>query len=240
MKIWITNSGYRVIQILSGRSNVFLVTDGKKNILVDTSPKFMWRLLQKRLKKLNVSTIDYLIITHVHFDHAANANRIRKKYKARIIIHKNEAHCLVSGKNAPTGGTNALTRILMKMVAKKFFSASGFEPCSYDLSVDDTYDLKDIGYNGSIIHTPGHTCGSLSVIIDDEVALVGDTLFGIFKWSVFPPFAEDTGLLIKSWGKLLQTKCPVFIPSHGTVNERSLVQHDYNKRTEKKDLKQVW
>ena len=239
MKTWITGSGYRIIQILSGRSNVFLLTDGEKRILVDTSPEFMWRLLQKRLKKLNVSTIDYLILTHVHFDHAANANRIREKYKARVVIHKNEAPCLVSGNNAVTGGTNVFTRILMKIAAKTFFSSAGFEPCSYDLLVDDSCDLKDLGFKGSIIHTPGHTSGSLSVIIDDEVAMVGDTLFGIFRWSVFPPFAEDTDLLLKSWGKLLQTNCSVFLPSHGTADSRSLVQQDYNERLRKKDLQAV-
>ncbi|MCX6243685.1 MAG: hypothetical protein NTU98_03175 [Bacteroidetes bacterium] len=35
---------------------------------------------------------------------------------------------------------------------------------------------------------------------------------------------------MKSWGKLLETDCSWFIPSHGTANSRSLVQEDYNKR----------
>ena len=81
-----------------------------------------------------------------------------------------------------------------------------------------------------MIHTPGHTAGSMSLIIDDELAVVGDTMFGVFRWSVFPPFAEDEKLMIKSWGRLLETKCSEFIPSHGTANSRLSVQKEYNKR----------
>jgi flavorubredoxin len=37
MKTWQTKSGYKVIQVLAGRSNVFLLTNGEQNILVDTA-----------------------------------------------------------------------------------------------------------------------------------------------------------------------------------------------------------
>ncbi|HBL74567.1 MAG: hypothetical protein A2W90_20990 [Bacteroidetes bacterium GWF2_42_66] len=49
-------------------------------------------------------------------------------------------------------------------------------------------------------------------------------MFGVLKWSVFPPYAEDEELMIESFGKLLETKCPEFLPSHGTA---ILVQKDY-------------
>jgi hydroxyacylglutathione hydrolase len=96
--------------------------------------------------------------------------------------------------------------------------------------VNSSLDLKEFGFEAYIIHTPGHTIGSMSIVVDNEVALVGDTLFGIFKWSVFPPYANDVKQLVKSWGILLDTNCPVFIPSHGSANSRSLVQNDYDKR----------
>ena len=51
MKTWTTRSGYRIIQILSGRSNVFLLTNGKINFLIDTSSGRLWSKLQKRLAK---------------------------------------------------------------------------------------------------------------------------------------------------------------------------------------------
>jgi hydroxyacylglutathione hydrolase len=230
MKTWTTKSGYRIIQILSGRSNVFLLTNGKINILIDTSMGRLWNKLQKRLEKSGIAQIDYLILTHAHFDHAANANRIKIKYGASVIIHKDEANFLAKGDNIIPQGTTLLTRPLVNLAGKRFFSLMEYEPCQCDISVDNSLDLTEMGINACIIHTPGHTCGSVSVIVENEIALVGDAMFGIFKGSVFPPYAEQPDVMVQSWGKLIQTGCRLFIPSHGTANSRSLVEEDYYKR----------
>jgi glyoxylase-like metal-dependent hydrolase (beta-lactamase superfamily II) len=230
MKIWSTSSGYKIFQILSGRSNVFLITNNQVNLLVDTGPEFMWKILQKRLEGLQVNQIDLLILTHSHFDHAANAARIKEKYNSKVIIHKAETNYLTAGDNILPAGTNNITRFLVKILAKQFKSIVRFPACSYDLTFDDFFDLTDHGFNGYLIHTPGHTQGSISVIIDNEIALVGDTMFGVFWWTVFPPFASDQDLMLNSWGKLLKTNCRIFIPSHGSANMRILVEKDHYKR----------
>lgn len=54
LKTWETKSGHKIIQVLSGRSNVFLLKNEGKNILVDTSTKYMWYLLKRRLNHLNI------------------------------------------------------------------------------------------------------------------------------------------------------------------------------------------
>jgi len=229
MRIWNTSGGHTITQILSGRSNVFLLTNGEKNILIDTSPKYKWKKLEKRLKLLEVDLIDYLILTHTHYDHAENAKKIRDKYGAKVIVHSDEASYLASGENIVPGGTNVITKFIIRLLAKQFLSAARYEPCQYDYLVDSTFDLKNFGFNAYILHTPGHTIGSMSIIIDDNIAIVGDAMFGVFKWSVFPPYANNITQMIDSWGKLLKTNCLVFIPAHGSANSRSLVQKEYNR-----------
>ena len=229
MRIWNTSGGHTITQILSGRSNVFLLTNGEKNILIDTSPKYKWKKLEKRLKLLEVDLIDYLILTHTHYDHAENAKKIRDKYGAKVIVHSDEASYLASGENIVPGGTNVITKFIIRLLAKQFLSAARYEPCQYDYLVDSTFDLKKFGFNAYILHTPGHTIGSMSIIIDDNIAIVGDAMFGVFKWSVFPPYANNITQMIDSWGKLLKTNCLVFIPAHGSANSRSLVQKEYNR-----------
>lgn len=230
MKCWKTKSGYLIIRVLSGRSNVFLLTDGNKNILIDTSVKILWGRLLNNLDKLGINSIDYLVLTHAHFDHVANANRIKNKFGSKVIIQKEDAEYLFVGKNAIFKGTTLITRPLVKAFGKRFLNRFKYDPCEYDLLVDDRFDLKEFGFNAYLMHNPGHTGGSMSFIVDDEIAIVGDAMFGIFHRSVFPPFAVDIAKMIESWGKLLETNCSLFLPSHGSANERLLVEMDYKKR----------
>jgi hydroxyacylglutathione hydrolase len=230
MKCWTTSGGHKVIRVLSGRSNVFLLTNGQDNILIDTSPAFMWKTLQSRLKRLRIEKIDLLILTHSHFDHAANAQRIKEKYKVRVILHQSESGFLETGDNILPVGTNRITRFMVRVFARQFRSFARYQPCESDFTFDNIYDLSDFGFNAFIIHTPGHTQGSISLIIDNEIALVGDTMFGIFWWTIFLPFASDQDQMFSSWEKLLNTKCKIFIPSHGYPNKRSLVEKDFIKR----------
>lgn len=74
-----------------------------------------------------------------------------------------------------------------------------------------------------------HEEGSISVIIDNEIAIVGDTMFGVLFGSVFSPFADNVQSIIKSWKRLLDTNCKWFLPSHGTGNSRVLLQSQYHK-----------
>ena len=233
MKKWVTRTGYEITRVLSGRSNVFLLSAGNRNILIDTSVARNWGKLRKKLSRLNVDTIDYLILTHAHFDHAANAKRIKEKFNSTVIIQKEEESCLSGGTNIVPRGTVLLTRILVKMLEKRFAGKFNYEPCVPDILAGSEYDLRDLGFHASLIHTPGHTRGSMSLVIDDEIAIVGDTMFGVSRRSAFPPFAEDQDLMLKSWGKLLHTSCRLFLPSHGREKNRPSVQEEYDKRMKK-------
>jgi glyoxylase-like metal-dependent hydrolase (beta-lactamase superfamily II) len=230
VKTWKTKNGYTITRLLAGRSNVFLVTDGVSAILVDTGPRFMRKKLFKNLSTLNTAKIDYLILTHSHFDHAANAAAIKSEYGAKVIIHQFEEGNLAKGENAVIKGTNFFTRMIVKLASGILLKKLNFEPCSPDILADDHFSLKDSGFNAYILHTPGHTAGSMSLIVDDEIAIVGDEMFGIFKGSVFPPYAGDAMQLIESWGKLLDTGCRWFLPSHGSANTRKLVEREWRKR----------
>ena len=98
MKTWTTGNGYTITRVLSGRSNVFLLANGRSSVLIDSGPGFMWKLLYRRLIKIGVQQIDYIILTHAHFDHANNARNIVDHFGAKVIIHEDEANYLAEGK----------------------------------------------------------------------------------------------------------------------------------------------
>lgn len=234
---WETPSGYMIMQILSGRSNVFLLTDGKTNILIDTSTDSNWNKLVNTLESHNLTKIDYLILTHTHHDHAANAKKVKDKYGAIVIVHKNEALQLINGEAILPQGTNSFTRTLINLVGKNVESRFDYEPCSYDIEVNSIFSLKDIGFNAYLLHTPGHSSGSISLIIDDNMAIVGDAMFGILQNSVFPPYADNTKELVDSWGKLLATNCKLFLPAHGSVKNRIQLKQGYNNKKNKMKMR---
>lgn len=232
LKLWKTKSGYGIFQILSGRSNVFLLTNGTKNILIDTSNSRHWNKLLRRLNNLGVTHIDLLVLTHTHFDHGGNASKIKEKYEASVIVHRSEASFLESGKMIIPNGTNTVTKALFNVFGKLVAPMLNYKPCKFDVLIDEKFELCEFGFQAHILHTPGHSCGSVSIIVDNEIALVGDAMFGVFKNSIFPPYAEDASQMIKSWGKLLDTNCSVYLPSHGSANSRQLVLHEYQKKLE--------
>lgn len=230
MKMWQTKNGYQVVKLLSGRSNVFLLSTGSKNILVDTSHSGKWSDLKNALRSQNISRIDLLVLTHTHYDHAGNAAKIKKEYDAQLIVHQSEQFFIQNGKNQFPQGTNVFSKTLIRQLGDRISKKFDFESCEADILIDDRFDLNPLGFNAYLIHTPGHTSGSISLIVDNEIAIVGDAMFGVFPNSVFPPFADDINELVTSWGKLIETGCALFLPSHGFERTAVTVTRQFRKR----------
>lgn len=230
MKKWKSKSGYEILRILSGRSNVFVLTNGVSNILIDTSASQLWNSLDRKLSENGIKNIGYLVLTHAHYDHAGNAKRIKDKFNALVIVHSDEAEYLSHGDNVMPQGTNLFTRTLVKNFGERLLAGKKYEPCVPDLIADSVFDLSGFGFSAYLMHTPGHTVGSMCLVVDDEIAIAGDALFGVFRYSAFPPYAQDVRAMLGSWRKLLDTKCRLFLPSHGSAVSRKLLQKDYEKR----------
>ncbi|MDD5168370.1 MAG: MBL fold metallo-hydrolase [Syntrophales bacterium] len=236
MKTWTTKNGQRIDQLLGGRCNAFLVSRGDRCILVDSGRTSQRRRLYRRLKGISPhkNPPAALIMTHTHFDHAENAAALKERYGTRIVVNKREAEKLASGTSPSIHGSLFLTGFLTERMADRFMSHCPYTPADPDVLIDEHYDLSEWGINGYILYTPGHTVGSMSVIIDDEIAIVGDALCGIFRGSVYPPFAHDETVMVQSWGKLLETGCSTFLPGHGTADGRELVLQQYEKHRGRK------
>ncbi|MEA4926913.1 MAG: MBL fold metallo-hydrolase [Syntrophomonadaceae bacterium] len=229
MKTWKTKSGYEIIRILSGRSNAFIINNGTACIMVDSSRFNQWRKLRRRLRLLQIERIDLLILTHSHFDHAENARKLKAEFHPQILIHQSEADYLRYGDSPLPQGTICFTRIILKLFANLLQPRLKYQGVDGDIEVASRLDLNPWGYNAYIIHTPGHTRGSMSLIIDDEIALVGDAMVGEIKNSIFQPFADDIGEAVRSWQRLLDTNCSTYLPAHGGAISRQLVLKEYER-----------
>jgi len=227
MKTWNTKNCI-IYQVLEGRSNSFLINSQNNYILIDTGRTNSWKELTNKLDDiLDENKLSCLILTHTHFDHVENAAKIKKKYGSTIITHKSEADYIKHGNSPLPKGTNLATGFMVNVIGKKL--QYKYENVNSDIVVDEKYNLHYFGFNACIIHTPGHSKGSMSIIIDNEIAIVGDAMFGVFGNSVYPPFADDPKIMIESWDKLINTNCNLFLPGHGKEISQKLLKNQYEK-----------
>ncbi|KXS40280.1 MAG: Zn-dependent hydrolase, glyoxylase [Methanolobus sp. T82-4] len=223
---------YTITPIPMGKSNAYLVSNPDLVILVDTGSSKNIKNLELALKQneLGISDIDFIIVTHAHSDHVGHLAEIKEKSDAKVLAHRSAVKYLKKGYTPFPEGTMLFSRIISK-IGNRFFSSGGkFISVEPDIIIDEEYDLSTPELSVSIIHTPGHTSGSICVIINDESAIVGDTLFNVIPGTVYPPFAGDEEELIISWEKLLSTGCSTFYPGHGKPFSREEFSKCFEKR----------
>ena len=67
-------------------------------------------------------------------------------------------------------------------------------------------------------------------MIDDVIAIAGDSIIGTTPGKPFPPFADDVDLLIRTWKKIIDTGCETVLPGHGKPVSREEMTDEYNRR----------
>lgn len=222
---WKTSQGTNIHLLKIGITNCFFVEKGEASLLIDSGQK---RFSEKLKSQISVNLkghkkLNYFILTHTHYDHAENAKMVKQLFAPKLVAHKSETQFLKKGFTKLPRGTNIITDAISGLGNKYARQIGEYDSVETDIEVDDLYVFENID-GIKIIHTPGHTIGSLSIIIDDEIALVGDTMFGIFKNKIMPPFADYKKDLYKAWSKLMETSCKSFIPAHGKLIKRETIE----------------
>ena len=88
-----------------------------------------------------------------------------------------------------------------------------------DMVLDDNgMSLHEYGIPGQVIHTPGHSMGHISILLDSGDAIVGDMAMN--SWFLrltpgLPVLADDINLVVQSWKKILPMGVKRIFPAHG-------------------------
>jgi glyoxylase-like metal-dependent hydrolase (beta-lactamase superfamily II) len=189
-------------------------------VIFDTGPAFSIPAITKWLRTIPVDPeeIRLIILSHGHFDHAGAAAKLKDLTGAKIAMHKADQEVFEAGRlELPTPVTpwGKAVRKLMKPVMSVF----SFEGSPVDILItNDGLDLQDYGIPGKIIHTPGHTPGSISVLLETGDAFVGCLTHNAPPFRLGPDhpiFAEDLDLLWKSWKLLIDEGAKMIYPGHG-------------------------
>lgn len=140
--------------------NCYIIQDEetKETMVIDPGGSF-----DKIAEMLNVieAKVKYILLTHCHADHMGAAKELKEKFGGTVLIHRFDEEGL---KNSDI---NLSTHIGLGNI------------CFEDDSRLNDGDILHVGnLEFKVIHTPGHTIGSISVYLEQENLLFsGDTLF---------------------------------------------------------------
>lgn len=217
-----------------GMINAFLLINSQGCILIDTGLPNTERKVEKALKKFNLSFTDIklIVITHAHIDHAGNAAKIKALSGAQVIAHRGDLPYYRGEKKMHFCSTGWFGRVFSKTGAiQKPYTQ--FEP-DILLTSKDALNLNQHGINGEVISTPGHTEGSISVVINNDQAVVGDLvssgilLGGIVRTNIAkrPPFEENPLQVSQELQSIADKGVNTFFMGHGgPLPQKEVLRH---------------
>jgi glyoxylase-like metal-dependent hydrolase (beta-lactamase superfamily II) len=185
----IVNVGYR-------STNFWVVSAGQNRLLVDLGWPGRAAELFANLERKGVplGEIRYGLATHYHIDHAGAAQDLKKRGVPLLVLEQQ---------------VDAIPR--MKQWTKPADNYT--EITTHDNVVISTADsravLKRMGIDGEILHTPGHSDDSVSVVLDMGCAFTGDlTLERMVA-------EEDPAVVARSWQLLRDRGVTTIYAGHG-------------------------
>jgi len=192
-------------------SNVYLLMASKGFVMVDAGNHDQEKEILNQLTKIEIQPeeITLIIVTHGHSDHYGALAHLKEQTGADVLCHKDAAEYLQAGTSrAP------VARTLWGSFIAAIHPEHQSEKVYPDILVETEFDLQNYGLNGKVLHTPGHTPDSLSIVLESGHILVGDMITGNAGNLSFGMFCEDEVTLKKSIRKILPYQADTIHLSH--------------------------
>ncbi len=176
-------------------ANVYLLLDEKPS-LIDVGGDSMF-IIKALSRYINPKEIKFIFLTHSHFDHAMAAPDLRKWFGCKVVLHEKEYGLVKRGYD---------------LFGYRFY----FEP---DIIVrgGEVFDLGELEIE--VIHTPGHTAGSVCYYERKNKWLFsGDTVFKFGFGRVDLP-SGNRYELIESLKRLSKLEVVCLYPGHEDIVE---------------------
>ena len=179
---------------------VYLVRFGEKAMLIDAGSGGGHTALISNIANClhDMAKIEYLLLTHCHFDHTGGAEAVRDEYGCQIVCHTLDAVHLERGDGEVTAAS---------------WYGSWMAPLNIDVKIEKDLQTIQIG-NGRITayHWPGHSPGSLvyTTEMEGRRILFGQDVHG----PLHPSLLSDPAAYQTSLGKLLALDADILCEGH--------------------------
>jgi glyoxylase-like metal-dependent hydrolase (beta-lactamase superfamily II) len=158
----------------------WVLTADNRGIVIDPGPSATIPMLCEALNELGVKGIDYILLTHIHLDHAGGCGDLIKRYPGpTVVCHPQALEHLVDPERLWNGSVKVLGDL-----ARAYGQPSPVNGEKLCLGCD----IQWKGYRIESLETPGHASHHLCFFLDDLV-LAGEVA-GVRVPSKNPPYAR--------------------------------------------------
>lgn len=196
-------------------ANVYLIENENGVVIVDAGFNNAAREILRTVEQVGYAPSDVRLIflTHAHMDHLGSAAELRRRTGAPIALHPADADKARAGHhNMPTG------RGLMGKIIEHGFNKVGakyhYEAFEPDILLQEGLTLDEFGLPARVIHTPGHTLGSVSLDLGAGVMVIGDAMINQIRVGM-PLYGENNDLAYDSLRKIHALRPRVLYSGHG-------------------------
>ena len=197
-----TSPNSQVQPVKFGHAYVYFIKADDGYILVDAGmPGDTGKLDDVfALAGVDPQSIRLIIVTHGHMDHMGLLAYAKAATGAKVLGHRSLSEKLTAGEVEPAVAQTPFGHFLNLMTGLlEMTGGADIDGVAADIMVDERFDLGAYGVAGTVIHTPGHSQGSLSIILDNGETLIGDMVRDEGEGNIGPGmFYEDKETLIAS------------------------------------------
>ncbi len=193
---------------------------GDKTVMIDGGFPERAKDFLDALDKLSLrpDEIKLIVLTHGHRDRIGSVRIIKNITGAKVALHREERERLENSLKPEPPAVTIRERFLAG-VMKRFLPPIDIPAVEVDIVLEDrAFSLAEYGIPGRILPTPGHSRGSVSVLLETGDAFVGNLAMNALPFHLrpgFPIFADDIEQLRESWKLLLSEGAKTVYPAQG-------------------------
>jgi glyoxylase-like metal-dependent hydrolase (beta-lactamase superfamily II) len=213
-----------VYRVPARHANTYLVEAEDGMVLVDTGLPGSQKKILGAIAGLGrkPSDIKLVLLTHRHLDHIGSVAAIKRETSATLLAHSFEKPyvagtlVIITPRAWSLYGRVARRVLAVASSTKKLLRFNKYNPIHVDEAADDESVLEGSGLDGSIVWTPGHTKGSVSLFLNkSRVGIIGDLLISKRGRLVEPMFMENPSQTRASVQRLVDLHPVMLCPGHG-------------------------
>jgi hydroxyacylglutathione hydrolase len=200
-----------------GGVNCYLARCKDGFVLIDSGFSAGRKRLVRALGKAGCvpGNLKIVLLTHGDADHAGNAAFLRTSYRAPIAMHGADSGMVELGdmnfnRKVRADRMSGFFRLLGS-ISRMIAMGNRFEKFTPDILLEDGVDLSAYGVEGSVVHIPGHSKGSIGILTEGGNLYCGDFAYNM-PWM---DYVDDLEAHRESMARLKSMEISMVYPGHG-------------------------